>query len=382
MRRGSLRRKRIDFHHLDIPTKANRILHFILIAMFLISMRVWHLAVIQYDKRLEESRKPQRKTVIEPAIRATIRDRYNTPLAMNRISYQACLIYSQIRDIPFVAWEKDDTGKKVKVYKRKAYIEAISNLMAQELDLEPERVEDLIHSKASFYAQLPFVIKDELSEKEYYRLKILEKDWPGLYVRHNPTRYYPKGKVAGDVIGYMGAINRQEYEKILHEIKVLNQYLRDIENGEDAAPPITVETPQQARKRLWELEAKAYTIHDYVGKTGIEGIYEEQLRGFYGKKNYYVDPKGNFLRELPGSRPPLAGQRVLLTISAELQEYAEQLLAQNEEVRVSRKSKLGPVKRTVIAQKEPWIKGGGNRCLGSEFSRSVGAGLLSSVRSE
>ena len=65
------------------------------------------------------------------------------------------------------------------------------------------------------------------------------------------------------------------------------------------------------------------------------------------------------MQELPGSRPPLAGHRILLTLSSELQEYAEQLLAQNEELRVVRKSRLGGVKKTVIADKEPWIKGGG-----------------------
>ena len=114
MPRGSLRRKRIDFHHHDIPTKANRILHLILIAMVLILVRIWHLSVIQYDKRIEESQKPQRKTVIEPAVRATIRDRFNIPLAINKISYQATLLYSQLRDIPSIAWEKDAEGNRTR----------------------------------------------------------------------------------------------------------------------------------------------------------------------------------------------------------------------------------------------------------------------------
>ena len=94
------------------------------------------------------------------------------------------------------------------------------------------------------------------------------------------------------------------------------------------------------------------------GKQVSKGTYEEQLRGFYGKKNFYADSKGNFLRELPGSRAPLSGHRILLTISGELQEYAEQLLAQNEELRITRNAKLGAVKKTVIAEKHPWIKGG------------------------
>jgi cell division protein FtsI/penicillin-binding protein 2 len=355
---SSYRRKRVDFQHHDIPTKANRILNFILIALLLILVRIWHLSIIQYDQKMEDSQKPQRKTVIEPAIRATIRDRFNLPLAINKISYQATILYAQLRDIPSVAWEKDQLGKRTKVFKRRGYIHQLAQLLAKELNLDAERIEDLIHAKASYYSQVPFVIKEDLSEKEYYRLKVLEKDWPGLLVRHLPKRYYPKDRVAADVIGYMGAINRLEYEKILHEMKALEQLIYEREHEMEAVGLIGMKDTQQARRRLRDLEAKAYTIHDYVGKTGIEGVYEEQLRGFYGKKNFYTDSKGNFLRELPGSRAPLSGHRILLTLSAELQEYAEQLLTQNEELRLVRKSSLGNIKQTVLALKEPWIKGG------------------------
>lgn len=355
---SSRRRKRIDFQHHDIPTKANRILYFILIALLLIVIRMWHLSVIQYDQRLEDSQKPQRKTVIEPAVRATIRDRFNLPLAINKVGYQATILYSQLKNIPAVIWEKDAQGNRIKIFKRKEYIHQLSQLLAKELRIEAERVEDLIYAKASYYSQVPFVIKEDVTEKEYYRLKGLEKDWPGLHVRELPKRYYPKGRVAADIIGYMGAINRSQYEKILHEMKALDHFIRARENGEEVEGLCGIEDAHQARRRLRDLEAKAYTIHDYVGKTGIEGVYEELLRGFYGKKSFYVDSKGNYLRELPGGHPPLTGHRILLTLSSELQEYAEQLLAQNEELRIVRKSRLGPTKKTVIADKKPWIKGG------------------------
>lgn len=326
--------------------------------MLLILIRIWHLSIIQYDQKLEESQKPQRKTVIEPATRATIRDRFNLPLAINKIAYQATILYSQLRDIPTFTWQKDANGNRTKIFKRREYIHQLAQLLADALHLDAERIEDLIHSKASYYSQAPFVIKDDLSEQEYYRLKILEKDWPGLHVRYLPKRYYPQGRTAADIIGYMGAINRPEYEKILHEIKALEHFIQAHENEEEVEELPGIQDAQQARRRLKNLEAKAYTIHDYVGKTGIEGVYEEQLRGFYGKKKFYADSKGNFLRELPGSRPPLSGHRILLTLSSELQEYAEQLLAQNEELRITRKSNLGAAKRTVMAQKQPWIKGG------------------------
>ncbi len=42
------------FRPLEVPIKANLILHGILIALILIALRAWHLAVIQHEQRFEE----------------------------------------------------------------------------------------------------------------------------------------------------------------------------------------------------------------------------------------------------------------------------------------------------------------------------------------
>lgn len=335
---------------MNIPEKANRILNLILVMMMLIVLRLWHLAVIQYEDKLNDSRKPQRKVIIEPAKRATIRDRFNIPLAINKVQYQVSILYSQFRQIPSVQWETDAQGKRFKHQKRREYIEQLAYAIAKELKMDPERLEDLIHSKGALYYHIPFLIKEDLTEQEYYRLKMLEKDWIGIHVQRVPKRYYPQGKVAADIIGYMGSINQQQYEAIIHEIKTLEQYLLDRENGEDPPLPENIATPQEARKRLKDLQEHAYTINDHVGKTGIERRFEEDLRGFHGKKSFYSDARGNYLRELPNSRLPLSGQRLLLTISAELQEFAEKLLVQNERIREDRLQMSG--------FDFPWIKGG------------------------
>lgn len=344
--------------YIDIPEKANRIMKMILIAMILIILRIWHLAVVQYDEKFEEAKKPQRRIVMEAAKRGTIRDRFNIPLAINKIQYQAAILYSQLRQIPSIKWEKSSDGKRVKRFKRKEYITQLAQLLGKELQLDSERLEDLIHSKAAYYSQIPYVIKEDISEKEYYRLKMLEKDWLGIQVQHLPKRHYPKEKVAADIIGYMGAINRQEYENIIQEIKTLEEYIEKREAGEDLELPEGVESPSSVRKRLHDLQEHAYSINDYVGKTGIEGYFEEDLRGYQGKKSYSSDARGNFLRELPGSRAPLSGNRLLLTISSELQEYAEKLLTQNERIREARVSKIDPSKPSPPSMKQPWIKGG------------------------
>lgn len=345
--------------NLNIPGKANRVLNIVLAGMLLIVLRIWHLAIVQYDEKLEESRKPQRRVVLESAKRATIRDRFNIPLALNKVQYNLAVLYSQLKQIPTTTWEIGSDGKRKKVFKRKQYIAALSQLLAKELQMDPERIEDLIHAKASFYHQIPFILKDDISEQEYYRLKMLEKDWLGINVQRMPQRHYPLGKVAGDIIGYMGAINRQEYENIIREIKALETYVDAIDAGENAPLPEGIATADQVTKRLKDLHELAYSINDSIGKFGIEGRFESVLRGFHGKKSYYSDARGNFLRELPGSREPLSGKRLLLSISSELQEFAEQLLIQNEKIRQPRLTRVvDSVKHTIMAQKQPWIKGG------------------------
>lgn len=343
---------------MKIHAKANRVLNIILVGMILIVLRIWHLAVIQYDEKLNDSRKPQRRVILEPAKRGTIRDRFNIPLAINKLQYNVAILYNQIKQIPSIAWEVNSEGKRIKRYKRREYITVLSELLGDELKMDPGRIEDLIHSKAALYNQIPFILKENIDEREYYRLKMLEKDWAGINVQRVPFRHYPKGKVVSDIIGYMGAINRQEYEKFLREMKSLEQYIQAIDAGDVVPLPEGIESAEVGRRRLKDLQEWAYSVNDSVGKTGVEGQYDSLLRGFRGKKSYYSDAKGNFLRELPGSREPISGKRILLTISSELQEYAEQLLIENEKIRQPCLSRLGSVKHTIAADKHPWIKGG------------------------
>lgn len=347
---------RKEISSLDIPGKANRILNILLFSIIIILLRVWYLAVIQYDVKVEESKKPLKKTVMEPAKRGTIRDRFNAPLAINKIQFQAAVIYSEFLQIPSVTWEKNENGIRVKHFKRKEYIASLSKLLGKELGLDALRIEDLIYSKASFYHQFPFILKEEIDESCYCKLKMLEKDWPGIHMQRVPKRHYPKNQTAADIIGYMGSINRQEYEKIMQEMMRLSHYLKEYETGDIAELPEGITSHEDAVNRLKELEANAYTINDYVGKAGVEGFFEEHLRGYQGRKSFYSDSRGNFLRELPGGRKSLSGDRLLLTISAELQEFAEELLAKNEAIRlalVSNKSK-----EFSLSLRQPWIKGG------------------------
>jgi cell division protein FtsI/penicillin-binding protein 2 len=341
-----------------IEEKANVVLRIFLIILVLLLARAWYLAFIAHDANVELARKPTVQSTIERAERGTIRDRFNLPLAVNMPQYNAAILYSDIRQIPAITWKTDENGNRVKVYERKAYIKRLAETIGELLEISPERIEDLVYGKAALFHQVPFVIKRDIPESLYYRLRAMKRDWPGVVAERGTKRIYPRGRSGCHVVGYMGLINQNEYESILEEVRGLRHWISQVELGAVIDPPAGVTSSVDARFRLKDLEERAYTFHDSVGKTGVEGRFEEELRGFHGKKSYYADAKGNYLNELPGSRPSLPGQRILLTISAELQEYCEQILAQQERMRDGQSMKWDRATNSYIPLKEPWIKGG------------------------
>lgn len=318
--------------------KIGRLLKLFLFAFLAILLRVWHLGVIEREEKLIAAQKPQQRTVLARSRRGTICDRFGIPLAINRISYNAAIYYAQIGEIPTVEWKGH-----TKIFARKEYIRKLSEILSKTLTLDPERIEDLIHSKASLFPHVPFIIKSSLTEEEHCRLRMLEKDWPGIFAEIASTRSYPLGKTACNLIGTMGAINQKEYTTIAQELRELELSLNLNECADFC--------------RLQELKEKAYSINDLVGKTGVEAQFESDLRGFFGKKIFEVDQKGRFVREL-SSKEAVPGKELTLSISAELQQFAEALLAQSEKTREGRSFGIDPVDKTRKMQKQPWIKGG------------------------
>ncbi len=341
-----------------MPEKANLILNFILLALIIIAVRVWHLTVLQHDTKVEESRRPQKKTIVLPAERGTVRDRYNILMASNKLKYRASLVYSEIQDIPSVVFEKQADGSLKKIFKRKNYIEDLCCLISQELSLEKDYVEDLIYSKASFLGAVPLVIRDDLHEKHYYRLQALSRNWPGLRAEMTSKRFYPLGKVGCDVIGYMGAINRDEYQKIIDETRFFAEALTLYREDPSTPLPDNCSSWNEAKKKLKNLQDKAYTIHDRVGKSGVEASFDQILKGRIGKKFSLFDRKGKLLRPLTGGKEAIPGERLHLCLSADLQRFAEELLIDNESRREGRSFRFDCDTMRFEKIEEPWIKGG------------------------
>lgn len=329
----------------SIASKTARILKLIALIFLLLLLRCWYLTAHKESKWDPFAARPKMRRVVESAERGAIYDRFGLPLATSKVQYNAAIYYAHIKQIPRVSSTRNEKGQKVRTYPRADYIAKLSKWLGQELDLEPSEIEDLIHGRAALFPHTPFIIKRDVDEKIYYKLKLMQRDFPGLRMEKGARRVYPRGKVACDVIGYLGAISDKEYRSIVQERAQLQHYLSLRDEGRSPFLPRGYHSPLEVRARLAEIEEKTYTIRDLVGKSGLESKFDSLLRGYFGKKLYEVDIDGNFIKELPGSNEKIDGKQLQLTLSAELQEYAEQLLASNEHVKSSEKDR-------------PWIAGG------------------------
>ncbi|MEY5042982.1 MAG: hypothetical protein RJA19_209 [Bacteroidota bacterium] len=79
-----------------------------------------------------------------------------------------------------------------------------------------------------------------------------------------------------------------------------------------------------------DLEADPfYTLGDFKGKSGLEGVWETQLRGKKGVRFHMVDVRNNYQQPLSEGRMDtlaIAGDDMVLTIDRELQRYAQRLM--------------------------------------------------------
>lgn len=349
--------KRKRCRSLSVPEKANRLLVGFIIALSIITLRIWHVAVVQHEKKKEEAYRPQRRSVPEHFDRAGVCDRFGKPLAENVLQYNVGISYRAIRDIPTRVWHTDENGNKRLVPVRKDYIKKFADFLAQELHMDRDFVEDTIHAKASVLGSVPHIIQANVSERTFLKLKMLEKDWPGLHVESSVRRHYPEGRTVADLLGYVGPISAEEHRKITRELGNLRECIRAYEEGEDPKFPLGISSIDQVRKLLHELEMHAYGLNSSIGKLGVEAFCDRKLRGLIGKRSMLVDRRGNFIQEMEGSLVGSPGRKIQLTISTELQAFAHELLAEHERGEAFRDYRQWRHQQ-YLPPFFPWIKGG------------------------
>jgi len=232
--------------------------------LFLILLgRLVELQLFSQEKYLRESERNRiRDIIIEPP-RGLIFDRYGEILVDNRPSYSIAVV-------PYEILRSDSA----------------LHLLASICEQSPQTLTERIQQKkiGNF---TPIKIKrqigfNRLSSLEEHRLEL-----PGVFFTTELRRSYPAKVRASHIFGYLGELNRGEYE---------------------------------------QFKAGHYRLGDLIGKKGLELRYEDYLRGKSGVQYVEVDAVGREIRDLPelSSAKPRPGKNLYITMDASLQRFLEE----------------------------------------------------------
>lgn len=128
----------------------------------------------------------------------------------------------------------------------------------------------------------------KVSRESVLKLSENNINFPGVDIVTKPSVSYPSGTLASHILGTVGKVTEDELKS----------------RGND------------------------YGFNDIIGKTGIEYVYEEYLKGKNGTRQIDMSVDGTATDEYI-SKEAIAGSNVVLTIDANLQKVAETSLKAN-----------------------------------------------------
>ena len=202
-----------------------------------------------------------RKLTIE-APRGLILDRNGQPLVENVPSYSLLLDRSLTDDLT-------------------ASLEFAADILEQ----PPSELEQILGTHRGTPAFQPIRIAAGLSLAQLARFEVEHLEHPEFEIEAEHLRLYRHAHQTAHVLGYLG----------------------EATNADLARP----QSP--------------YKPGDLVGKKGLEGLYEERLRGDTGELVVVVDSRGQLIEEFDRS-PANSGRVLELTLDLELQQVAAELL--------------------------------------------------------
>lgn len=329
--------------------KAGKILKVILAVFIAIALRVSYLAIVKHEHCVGSAIKSQKKTLIQKPERASLLDRSGTPLAINQLRYSVGINYKDLTSIPRTKTVLNAKGRRQKIYPRQEYIKRLALFLAENLNISAQFIEDQIYAKASIYDTSALILKEDLDETTFCKLKLAEKDYVGLVADVKSLRYYPFDQYTSEITGYIGPMTQSHYESVLKKKRELQEELCHYEESNLDYDMTSVD---QLKQELFKLEALGYSKDDWVGQAGLEKQFDITLRGEIGKHLYLTDIYGNLLEKLKESFDSTPGKAVQTTISLPMQIHAQKLLAEYESISLSRGQ------REDYPDYFPWIRGG------------------------
>ena len=236
----------------------------VLVAFVLLFARFFQLQVVQHDAYASKAEENRISIVPIAPNRGLILDRNGVVLARNYSAYTLEIFPAKVTDLERTIAE---LGEVVDV-------QAKDRARFRKLLQETRNAESL-------------PIRTRLTDEEVARFAANRYRFPGVEIKARLFRQYPFSDVASHVIGYIGRINQKDQET------------------------------------LEELGVEAnYRGTDFIGKSGIEASYQQDLHGTTGFEQVEIDAAGRGIRTLARTGAQ-AGNNVTLTLDIRLQEIAE-----------------------------------------------------------
>lgn len=163
-------------------------------------------------------------------------------------------------------------------------------VLKQAVNIYDKAIKKLIKSEGSRVYQGDITLREKLSEQEVVDFLGWQFLFPEIVLESELARRYPLADSAGHVIGHVGRLNDND----IRQLK---------ESGRD----------------------RGYQGAKFIGKTGVELIYENILRGDLGVQEAQIDAHGRILNRAV-RRQPQPGRDIYLTLDMRLQRLAESLL--------------------------------------------------------
>lgn len=252
-------------------------------------VRMYTLQVLQRSDFQQVATDNRLRTVHQQAPRGRILDRNQITLVD---SHEVLQVVADVRELPSAEAEPTERAR-------------VLGLLAAQLTSDDEPVtvaslEDALEENLiDPFAPVPLVT--DVSDDVMVSVMERQSDLPGISVRRTTVRQYPYGSLGAHVLGYVGSISQEKLDQIDEET--------DGENPLDYEPG------------------------DEIGRSGIEGAYEDVLRGQPGQTTYEVDSAGNIVRVVPElTRAPVPGHDLLTTLDVNVQYLAETELAARMDV--------------------------------------------------
>ncbi|MBW2504907.1 MAG: penicillin-binding protein 2 [Deltaproteobacteria bacterium] len=223
-------------------------------------LRLWQLQILAVDHYRDLSERNRIRYVSVEPPRGSVYDRNCTLLVDNRPSFTVSVLRQDLEDIS-------------------PTLQSLGTL----LGINHEQLHLRWQSQQHLPKYQPVPLIEDIDRDAMERVQENALSLPAILVEVKPMRSYPYGDLAAHLFGYLGEVTEEE---------------------------------------LRAARFFGYRSGVMIGKTGLERLYESELRGETGEKRIEVNVKGREMRQVT-TQEPLPGHSIVLSLDLHLQKVAE-----------------------------------------------------------